>query len=253
MTDFVLVHGSWFGGWCWDEVASRLRAGGHRVCAEDLPGHGQDMTAVAACTLDAYVEQVCATVDSLPGPVVLVGHSMGGVVISGVAERQPGRIAKLVYVAAYLLREGESIQSISEWAPHSPVRSHMAPAADWSSVAFRDEGLADTFLSDCAEDLVRRAAALNRPEPTAVFHTPTRVTAERFGAVPRTYIRTLGDRALSPALQDRMLAATPCAPVLDIGTAHCPMLAAPDELAALLQGARSADARSVNRQRHGVR
>ena len=237
MATIVLVHGSWFGAWCWDRTAPALRAAGHDVHADDLPGHGRDATPVGSCTLAAYVDRVCDQLDALPGPAVLVGHSMGGIVISGVAERLPGKVAELVYLAAYLLRDGESIQSISSSVPGagSLVRGHMVPADDWSTVAIREEGLRETFFADAARADVSRAAQLLRPEPTAAFRTPVRLTAARSGSVPRTYVRTTRDRALTPPLQDAMLAATPCHRVIDVETSHCPMLSAPDRLAAILQ------------------
>jgi pimeloyl-ACP methyl ester carboxylesterase len=235
MANIVLVHGSWLGGWCWDTTATILRDSGHQVFAEDLPGHGQDTTPAALCTLDAYIERVCSTVKSMSEPVVLVGHSMGGIVISGVGERLPKHISELVYVAAYLLRDGESIKSISaSIETDSIVRENMVPAADWSTVAIRKEGLKETFFADCSEEEVVRASSLMRPEPTAAFLSPVEVTASRFGSIPRTYIRTTRDRALTPKLQNAMLASTPCPRVLDIETSHCPMMAAPDRLNALL-------------------
>ena len=160
---------------------------------------------------------------------------MGGIVISGVAERLPKNISELVYVAAYLLKDGESIQSISASVTDSLVPENMVPAADWSTVAIRKEGLKETFFADCSEEDCTRASTLIRPEPTTAFGTPIRVTASRFGSVPRTYIRTTRDRALTPTLQDLMLASTPCPRVMDIETSHCPMLAASDRLATLLQ------------------
>ena len=235
MATIVLVHGSWFGGWCWDRTAAALRGRGHEVHADDLPGHGRDTTPAAASTLDAYVDRVCDRIDRLAGPAVLVGHSMGGLVISGVAERLPGRVAKLVYVAAYLLRDGESIRTVSELpsAAGSLVRENMVPAPDWSTAAIRPQGLQETFFADAPAEDVRRAGELTRPEPTAAFHTPVRLTAARYGIAPRTYVRTKRDRALTPSLQDAMLAATACERVVDIETSHCPMLAAPDRLAAI--------------------
>ena len=113
----------------------------------------------------------------------------------------------------------------------------MVPADEWGTVAIRADGLRDTFLADATEDDAGRALELVRPEPTAAFRTPVRLTASRAGAVPRTYVRTARDRALTPSLQDAMLAATPCHRVIDIETSHCPMLATPDRLTAILRDA----------------
>jgi pimeloyl-ACP methyl ester carboxylesterase len=237
MANIVLIHGSWFGAWCWDKTAHLLRSSGHRVFAEDLPGHGQDTTPVELCTLDAYIERVCATVESLTEPVLLVGHSMGGIVASGVAERLPKKVSELVYLAAYLLGDGESIQSVHMAASEtgSLVRENMIPAADWSTVAIREEGLKDTFFADGSQEDLNTALTLIRSEPTAAFSSSIKVTASRFGSVSRTYIHTTQDRALTPPLQEMMLAATPCPRVIDLETSHCPMISAPNHLTALFQ------------------
>src|SRR5258708_7694242 len=112
MAIFILVHGSWHGGWCWDGVAALLRGSGPVVPAPPLPGPGDDETDLAAIPLANWRDQIVALVAAAREPVVLVGHSRGGIVISEVAEARPARIARLVYVAAFLLRDGESISRI---------------------------------------------------------------------------------------------------------------------------------------------
>src|ERR1700749_4876043 len=94
---FVLVHGAWHGAWCWRDVAPALRVAGHAVEAIDLPAHGEGERAPGSVRLEEYVEAVCAAVERAPRPVVLVGHSFGGVPITQAAERLPDRIGLLVY------------------------------------------------------------------------------------------------------------------------------------------------------------
>ena len=123
MSTFVLIHGAWHGGWAWNNVAALLRTEGHTGHTPDLPGHGSDQTAVGEVTLQAYVDRVTAVIDSCPEPVVLAGHSMGGVVISQTAEQRPQRICALVYVCAFLLRmanafcNGRSRIMRGRWCP----------------------------------------------------------------------------------------------------------------------------------------
>ncbi|MBD3648667.1 MAG: alpha/beta fold hydrolase, partial [Pseudomonadales bacterium] len=82
MANFVLVHGAWHGGWCWQKVRTFLEERGHRVWTPDLPGHGDDPGDVADATLDNYVDRVVAPLDECDAPAVLVGHSSGGGVIA---------------------------------------------------------------------------------------------------------------------------------------------------------------------------
>jgi len=113
MVTYVLIHGSWHGGWCWDKLASLLIRQGHSVIAPDLPGHGKDRTPIFKITLQSYVDLVCELLDSQTAPVCLVGHSRGGIVISQAAELRPKKIQKLVYLAAFMLRNGETM---IQWA-----------------------------------------------------------------------------------------------------------------------------------------
>ena len=106
---FVLVHGSWQGAWSWDGVRDALRADGHRVIAPALPGRGDIAEDRSWIGHDDYVQAVMAALDTNDaGPVVLAGHSLGGAVISQVADRRPDRVARLVYCAAFVLEDGES-------------------------------------------------------------------------------------------------------------------------------------------------
>src|SRR5690242_14650481 len=88
----VLVHGAWMGAWAWDDVAVELRARDEAVSVVELPAHGADQSPVADATLDAYVARVTASVDAAGAPVILVGHSMAGVVITEYAERNPDKV-----------------------------------------------------------------------------------------------------------------------------------------------------------------
>ena len=106
MATFVLVHGAWHGGWCWREIVPLLESAGHRVDALDLPGHGDNPAPVSEMTLDANARLVADRVEVVGEPVVLVGHSMGGVSITQAAELVPERIATLVYVTAFLPGDG---------------------------------------------------------------------------------------------------------------------------------------------------
>lgn len=228
---YILIGGAWLGAWAWDKVASRLESEGHKVLVPELPGHGQDQTPVSQITLDSYVETVGKLVERESSPVILVGHSMAGVVISAVAERYPERIASLIYVGAYLLQSGEHIVQASQTAPDSLVGPNMVFAADYSTVAIKPEAVREVFAADAPQEDADRLSTLTRAEPAAPFQTPLNVTPERFGRVPRRYIKTLQDRTVTPSLQDAMLAKLPCERVISMNTSHTPFFSAAKELA----------------------
>src|ERR1700716_2909137 len=100
MAVFILIHGSWQGPWCWQDVLPRLENKGHRVVALELPGHGNDTTPLENITLDCYVNATIRAVDLLDESPILAAHSMG--FISQVAEIIPDRIRALAYIAGLM-------------------------------------------------------------------------------------------------------------------------------------------------------
>lgn len=230
MSTYVLVHGTYHGGWCWEEVVALLRSAGHEVLAPDLPAHGEDATPASDASLEGYAERVCGVLDSLPGPAILVGHSMAGAVISRAAELRPDGIETLVYLCAYLLRDGETMRQVSETDDDALLMPNVVVAPDRKTLTVRPDAVRDIFYGDCPEEDAERAEARLRPDPIAPFLTPMAVTEENFGRVPRVYVETTLDRAISPAAQRRMHAALPCRKVVTMETDHFPFYAAPEDL-----------------------
>lgn len=236
MSTFLLIHGAWHGAWCWHKIVPRLEKRGHTVIAADLPAMGIDRTPANRVSLGSWRDFVCGIVDRAGEPVVLVGHSRGGIVISEVAEQRPERVRALVYVTAFLLRDGECLFDLASSDPQSLVSPNMVMSADKSSSIVREEALRDTFYGECSDDDFALARLCLKPEPTLPLATPIHVTPERYGSVPRVYIECHRDRALTPLMQRNMQAASPCAQVLSLDTDHSPFFSRPDELATLLDG-----------------
>ena len=244
MARIVLVHGAFSGAWSWEPVLPGLSAAGHQVHAVDLPGHGEDDTPVAEVTLDAYADKVCSVLAEGP-PAVLVGHSMGGVVITQAAARCPERIAGLVYLAAFLPSDGQSLLDLTQLPEGAgdQVQANLVVDGD-PPVATMPPDAARTAIHGCADDEAAAWAVARRgPQPVAPFGQPVRIepaNREAFEALPRAYVTCLQDRAIPPALQRRMFETAGCDPVIEIDTDHAPMLSRTDEtLAVLDQLARS--------------
>jgi len=228
---FVLVHGAWHGGWCWDEVAPLLRKAGHHVFAPDLPGMGNDKTPLEKVDLSAWTLFVSDLVVQAFEPVVLVGHSRGGIVISEVAEIVPDRIQTLVYLAAFLVPNGKTLADMLASAPANPVANGaIVMGGDGRSSTIAPAKVAPVFYNTTPASLSARAAALLGPEPMMSFTTPLRTSAARYGRVKRAYIECTQDNAIPVALQRAMQQALPCKPVVTLDTDHSPFFSAPEAL-----------------------
>jgi pimeloyl-ACP methyl ester carboxylesterase len=234
MSTYVLIHGAWHGGWCWDKVVLLLEQEGHTVVAPNLPGHGNDKTPISEISLQSYANSVCKVIDAKSEPVILVGHSMGGVVISQAAEYRPEKIKKLVFLAAFLLQNGEFLLQQAEPDTDSLVLPNLIMAEDQSYLTWKENAFKEALYGDCSEEDVTRAKSLLVPQASAPLATPVNTTPDNFGRVPRVYITCNRDRAISPSFQEKMYNNLPCEKLIKMDTSHSPFFSAPEELASHL-------------------
>lgn len=227
---FLLVHGAWHGAWCWYKTRTLLEADGHRVTTLDLPSHGIDATPPSSVTLDAYAERVTDTIDAIEEPVILVGHSMGGIVISTAAEARPERIEKLVYLSAFLLPDGWSLLDVATQDAGSLATPNLILEFDEGVVDINRDAVEDIFYARCQREDVNLSRALLKPNPLAPFPTPLELSDANYGRVRRFYISCLEDRAITPAAQASMYTALPCEAVYELHTDHSPFFSRPEAL-----------------------
>jgi pimeloyl-ACP methyl ester carboxylesterase len=229
---FVLVHGSWQGAWSWNQIRPRLEARGHQVVTPTLPGHDATDTDRSQITHDEYVD---AVITALAGtgsePVVLVGHSLGGAVISEVADRLPERVACLVYFAAFVLRDGEAIGdllspelagALRQLATANPDRSMSMPWELWRS----------SFMQTADEATARSVYERLVPEPFRPAFEPVRLRRLASLDLPAAFINCRLDQTQPPGFwHPGMSSRLPGAPVIELDADHEALLTAPDHLA----------------------
>jgi pimeloyl-ACP methyl ester carboxylesterase len=172
-----------------------------------------------------------------PEPVVLVGHSMGGGVITQAAEQCPDKIKTLVYLSAVMPADGMSIFGAFRHYADSSAADYAELSSDGKSIVIRKDQMREAFYKDCSEEDVALAATLLLPQLMAPISVPLRTTEARFGRVPRAFVECLDDRAISIEMQRRMQAAMPCQKILAIKSSHSPFFSAPAELARILASA----------------
>ncbi|RFA28420.1 alkyl salicylate esterase [Alkalilimnicola ehrlichii] len=238
-TTAVLIHGAWAGSWVWDRLLPHLQAQGVQTQAVNLPGNGADGIPAADVTLEHYVRHVVNVIETLPGPIVLVGHSGGGVTATQVAETIPARVNGVAFVAGMMLPSHAGFADITrELQKEEPAAAGIGPHLEWaadrriSTVPVR--AACDIFFHDVPAKLAIAAATRLVPQPEKARAAKPYWTAERFGRLPRLYIEALADRSVVLTAQRRMQALVPGATVASLPCGHAPQLAMPEELAACL-------------------
>lgn len=159
-----------------------------------------------------------------------MGHSRGGIVISQAAEYRPQKIKTLVYLAAYLIPNGEAMLPTALGDTESLIGPNLIldEAQGWHML--KAEAFKDALYGDCADEDVALAAALLTPEPNAPVATPLQTSPTNLGRVPSAYIECLQDRGVTPSLQRKMYTAASCQRVISMNTSHSPFFSAPEEL-----------------------
>jgi pimeloyl-ACP methyl ester carboxylesterase len=239
MARFLLVHGAMGGAWVWERVIAGLEAAGHEARAIDLPGQGADTTPLPEITLYRYADAVAEALNDGEGPSLIVGHSMGGMVITQAASQRPDLVTALIYVAAFLPQPGQSLIDITQLpeAAGDSVQANIVVEGD-PPVATMPPQAAPEALYHCATDEQLAWAMPQRgSQPVIPFtqpFTPPDENRAAFDALPRAYVTCRQDRAIKPAVQRRMFTAAGAAPVIEIDTDHSPWLTRTDELVAAL-------------------
>jgi len=273
-TPILLLPGSWHGAWCWNEVLAHLVPYGRPTLAVDMAGHGlrarrpkcltirpfdpaalaTEISPVATVDLDQAADLLLAQIKQLGrgGPVTVVAHSMGGPVLTRVAQQAADLVAHAVYLTAVMPASGNPA------APYFTLPENAGalvlpalrgdPAVTGAlrlDLASNDHAyrrhLREAFYSDVAPIVADAALGLLTPDaPASMTHGSTQLTHDGWGSVPRTYIVCTRDMAIRPALQHLFITeadtAFPHNPtsVVTLDAAHAPFLSIPDEIARIV-------------------
>ena len=227
MATIVLVHGAWHGSWCWERVVPLLEKRGFKTRTVDLPSVGAQPGATTDLSADAAaVERVIAGVS---GPVVLCGHSYGGMVISRVEAKS---VARLVYICAFMPAEGQSLNAIGGGKPAPWIQ-----ALD-GGLMLPDPARTDTvFYTNCDEETRRWAKSKLRPQTVATVLEPVQRPAWR--NTPSTYVVCANDQALFADIQRNVFVPRATESV-ELQADHSPFLSQPAALTDVLAARASA-------------
>ena len=238
MGTFLLVHGAWHGAWCWDDAVEALDRLDQPSVAIDLPGHSIGQKAGWSISLKNYTDAVISAAEKIEGDIYLVGHSMGGAVISAASEQRPDLFRSLTYVTAFIPESGENLQtaaekfcaaSFSDAFKLNLLRGHFVIVP----------GMGQKFFYNTShQDQIERAEQKLVPQPIRPFSEKPRLTPSNWGSVPRHYVFCTEDNTIPYERQKAMEARAPCHSTTTLKSDHSPFFSCPDELAEALLNSR---------------
>lgn len=226
---FLVAHGAWSAGWCWRKMHPLMAAAGHRLITPTYTGLGErEHLANASVTLETHIEDLLGVIKfEQLSSIVLVAHSYGGMVATGVADRVPDRIAKLVYLDAFAPTNGQSLLDLLPPGGADRMRERVRTGDGWRLPP-------NPIPADTSEEDVKWIQQFRMPQPVKTFEAPLEL---RNGdtRIPRTYIyakratpedtfRRFADRAKREHWDYR-----------EIDASHSPHITAPEALMSLLQ------------------
>ncbi|OMH25935.1 hypothetical protein BGP75_23720 [Motiliproteus sp. MSK22-1] len=232
---FLCIHSAWMGGWSWQYVTEALRAKGYDSLTPDLPGHGVDKTRAEVLRLSDYVQCITSIIDKTERPVILVGHSFGGIVASQVAEARPEKVQALVYLCAFMLPSGLSFMDAIEGVDDSLVLDNLRFSDDGSSVTIAEEFMHPAVAHDVPEENFLAVKPMLVAEPTQPLAESLVLTDRNFGQIKRFYIECTEDRAIPLRLQRQMCENLSVDHVYQLESSHAAVFSKPSDIAASLE------------------
>ena len=229
MTDFLLIHGSCHGAWCWRDVIPALEAQGHTARAITLPGH-DDGRDPATVTLQETAEAIVAAAS--PETIVL-GHSWAGYPITAAAEIAPKALRGLIYLCAYVPVSGQSLIDMRKAGPRQTIGSAAIKHPNGASYTIDPAQAPRLFYQDCPAEALAYALPRLCAQPILPQDTLLELT-DASQNTPKAYIRCTNDQTIPPEYQAQMVADWPRNTVHEMQCSHSPFFADPQGLAALI-------------------
>lgn len=232
---FILIHGAMTDGTVWFKLKPLLEAKGHNVVVVNLPGHGKDNTVNSSISYEKYVSLIIDSVNSQPEKVILVGHSMAGLLIASVAEKLPSKVESLVFIAAFMPQSGDSVFGLNNTDRQSQFGQNLIVSDDKSTATMKLESIAKVFCDECDDEDKTLLILSHKEEPLAPLAYSISLTKNNYGKLPKYSILTLNDNAVGSTLQQELaMRSENVKKVFKIKSGHLPFLSQPKRIASIL-------------------
>ncbi len=234
----VLVHGAWQASYVWDQTESDLKAAGYNVTVVKLPGHGEDTTPAYQVSFKAYVDEVKKAINSYSEPVILIGHSLGGAVITQTAAEVPQKIKSLIYVAGFIPQTGKSVLDYSQMDAASllPPSLQLSEDQTLAGIVNPEVNLTKIFAQDATDAQKQFLVSKYKAEPTIPLGTPLTYKSEDYNlGGKKHYIFTTADNTITYNFQQKMAKEAGITDTYTINSGHSPFISKSDELTKLIK------------------
>ena len=234
----VLVHGAWQASYVWDQTEKDLKAAGYNVTVVKLPGHGEDATPSYQVSFKAYVDEVKKAINAYNEPVILIGHSLGGAVITQTAAEVPQKIKKLIYVAGFIPQSGKSVLDYSQMDTASllPPSLQLSEDQTLAGIVNPEVNLPKIFAQDATEAQKQFLVSKYKAEPTIPLGTPLTYKTEDYNlGGKKYYIFTTADNTITYNFQQKMAKDAGITDTYTINSGHSPFISKSDELTKLIK------------------
>ena len=223
MANFVLLHGAWHGPWCWHKVEPMLTSQGHKVICPTLPCQKH-------VGLSAYTQQVETIISNISQPIVLVAHSMSGLIACNLSNKALNKISRIIFIAAYATNENTSLIKIIDELSEPSIPEDCLETS--GNIITTKPNIKNIFYNTCSKLDADSSFNMLVPQSFKALSSVIKVKSELL-RVDTSYIVCSNDKAISKASQETM-ANQIGAQTVKIGSCHSPFLSQPDKIAALI-------------------
>lgn len=231
MPTLLLIHGGWCASWVWDRLGPELHKLNIAFETVDLPGHESHQSRLLwPVSLDDYTGSVIEAADAIEGPVIAVGHSMGGFVMTVAASRAPQAFDQLVYLSGFVPVDGERFMNLARGDKESLLGSGVRPNPLLGRLELHKSVWHDALFHDCDEEDERNYANRYVGQPLRPGLNKLRLS-DGLVSIPKSFLLCSNDRAISAGYQ-RWMADRSGIPIKhELPSGHMPMFAIPTQLA----------------------